>query len=451
MDFLKIVQNYKDEMVTKLKELLQIPSVRNEQDATPEAPFGKEVKRSLDYTLQLGKELGFAVENVDNVAGHIEYGEGDEILGVLTHLDVVPVGEGWTYPPFSATEIDGKIYARGAIDDKGPTISVIYALKILKDLQVVPNKKVRIIIGTDEESGWGCVKKYFAKFPMPTIGFSPDANFPLIYGEKGILSLELSGNFESDLIKTFNAGLRLNVVPDYARAIITKDLEKEYQEFLNKNQLKGEFKKIDNGYEIIMHGISAHAMHPEKGKNAGIWLAKFLTQFDYNPQLSFLANSLDDTRFRTINLNFTDPEMGDLTFNVGIIEINENKIAYKLNLRYPINWDKQTFLTKLSQLAQNNKLELKVISDNNPHYVNPNDDLVKTLHSAYIKYTNDIETPLLTIGGGTYARALQKGVAFGIVFPGRKDVVHQVDEYIIIDDLLVATAIYVQAIYDLVK
>lgn len=451
MNFLDYANQYRDEIVRKLKELLQIESVRNEETKTDEAPFGLKVKRSLDYTLQLGQELGFKVANVSNVAGHFEYGEGEEILGILCHLDVVPAGKGWTYPPFSATEVDGRIYARGAIDDKGPTISAIYALKILKDLNIKPKKKIRLILGTAEETGWECVNKYFEKYEMPAIGFSPDANFPLIYGEKGIYSLELFGDFNSLLVKSFNAGERLNVVPEYASAIITKDLSNEFNIFLKQHNLTGDFINHEDTFEVIVRGVGAHAMQPEKGVNAGVWLAKFLSKYDNNEHLNFLANSLDDTRFKTIGLNFTDPEMGDLTVNVGVINIEKNKIVIKLNLRYPINWDQEGFYNQLTKLASNAGLNVNTLSDSKPHYVDPNDDLVKTLHNAYIKYTNDTNTPLLTIGGGTYARALKKGVAFGMLFPGREDVVHQVDEYVIIDDLILATAIYAQAIYDLVN
>lgn len=451
MNFLEHVNKNKNEMIKNLRELLQLESVRIDQLDNYEAPFGEGIRKSLDYCLDLGEKFGFDVVNVDNIAGHLEYGEGEEILGILCHLDVVPAGSGWTYPPFSATEVDGRIYARGAIDDKGPTISAIYALKIIKDLGIIPNKRVRIILGTDEETSWLGIKRYLEKYEMPTIGFAPDANFPLIYAEKGIMSINLKTDFNSSLITSFTSGERLNVVPDHARAIITQDLSKEFSEFLVKNSLKGNIQKVEQGYEITLNGISAHAMQPEKGLNAGIKLAQFLSQFEENISFKFLAEKLIDTRFKTLGLNFTDSEMGDLTVNVGVIEIRNNQLHIGLNLRYPINWNKEKFIESLTTELKNSNLNIDIIRDTDVHYVDKDDEFIKTLHRAYIEYTGDDTTPLLTIGGGTYARALEKAVAFGMCFPNSEDVVHQVDEYIKIDDLITATAIYASAIYNLVK
>lgn len=451
MNFLENVNKNKDEMIKTLKELLQIESVRVDDLDNPEAPFGPGIRESLDYCLELGEKMGFKVVNVDNVAGHLEYGEGDEILGILCHLDVVPAGSGWTYPPFSATEVDGKIYARGAIDDKGPTISAIYALKIIKDLGIIPNKRIRIILGTDEETGWFCIKRYLEKYEMPTIGFAPDADFPLIYGEKGIMSINLRAEFSSELIISFESGERLNVVPDFARAIITKDLTNEFNMYLEKQKLEGEINKLSEGYELIIHGVSAHAMQPEKGVNAGLKLAEFLAKFEKHQSFKFLAEKLNDTRFKSLGLNFTDPEMGDLTVNAGVIKFKNNQLHIGLNLRYPNNWDKESFINNINKELKNNSLSFEIIRDTKVHYVDKDDDFIKTLHEAYIQYTGDDKSPLVTIGGGTYARALKKAVAFGMSFPGSEDVVHQVNEYIKIDDLITATAIYASAIYNLVK
>src|SRR5690606_19096506 len=151
---------------------------------------------------------------------HIEVGKGEEILGILCHLDVVPAGDGWKYPPFSVTIEDGKIYARGALDDKGPTLAAYYALKLLVDMGVDFKKKVRIILGTDEESGWRGLQYYLTKEKMPDLGFAPDANFPLIFGEKGIMNGMFTGRCEDNGLYQLNFGERTNVVPDKAEAIV---------------------------------------------------------------------------------------------------------------------------------------------------------------------------------------------------------------------------------------
>lgn len=180
--------------------------------------------------LKLGASFGFKTKEVDHIAGHIEFGEGEEIIGVLVHVDVVPAVGDWLYPPFSGTVADGKIYARGALDDKGPAVCALYAFKLLKDLGFKPNKRLRLIIGTDEETSWRGIKRYFEKEEMPLFGFSPDANFPLIYGEKGIMSLDLLGAGDPKLF--FKAGVRYNVVPDYAEAKIDQDVSEAFHAFL---------------------------------------------------------------------------------------------------------------------------------------------------------------------------------------------------------------------------
>lgn len=444
MKILETIKNYEQELIEDIQGLLKINSTLEEDLDNPKAPFGEGIKRSLDYVLDLGKKFGFEVKNVDNVAGHIEFGEGKELIGILCHVDVVPAVGKWKYPPYSAEISDGKIYARGAIDDKGPTICSLYAMKVLKDLGLKLNKRVRLIIGTDEETKWRCMDTYFKKEEMPDLGFSPDANFPVIYGEKGIMSIDLISNKSNDL--EFKSGVRYNVVPDEATATLNIDLGTKFKEFLEKNNFEGSF---DNSLKL--YGSSAHAMQPEKGVNAAINLCQFLNEHIDNNIIRFVSEKLTDTRFKTMGLNFSDPEMKDLTVNVAIVEVNKNGGKIGLNLRYPTNWNKEEFLKELKKQASFYALDLKVVSDQVPHYVSPEDDLVKTLHAAYVTYTNDTTTKNITIGGGTYARALKKGVAFGIMFPGREDVVHQVDEHIYIEDVIKATAIYAKAIYDLGK
>lgn len=221
MDWLKIAMSRKEELITECQQLIQIESVLDERNASETIPFGKGPFDALKWMLNKGNEYGFSTKNIDNVAGHIEMGQGEELLGILCHVDVVPAGSGWTYPPFKGEVVDGKLYGRGAIDDKGPTIASLLALKMVKDAGIKLNKRVRMIIGTDEESGFRCVDRYFEKEEMPTIGFAPDADFPLINAEKGIATLEftLINHMQADeQLISFHAGKRTNMVPDVAEA-----------------------------------------------------------------------------------------------------------------------------------------------------------------------------------------------------------------------------------------
>lgn len=446
MDFIKYANDNKENFLNDLKELLKIDTVLVEQPEVKEAPFGYNLVKALDYMLELGKKEGFVTKNIENVAGHIEYGEGEEVIGVLCHLDVVPTGDGWTYPPFVPTIVDNKIYARGSMDDKGACISSLYALKALKESGVKLNKKIRLIFGTDEETGSRGIARYLQLEKMPDLGFSPDADYPLIYGEKGILSFDLEGKVNDEIIE-FVSGDRYNVVPEVATVTLKHDYKEKYLEFLIKNNYNGEVK--DNKY--IMYGKRAHAMEPRNGVNAIIRLVEFLNTIIDDKYIKFINDNFKCSRLSTMNQNFTDPEMGDLTSNVALLNIKNGEGKCGINFRYPINWDKDKFFDTLDNISKLSNVNVKLLNDSKPHYVSKEDDLVKTLHKSYIKYTNDDKTPLMTIGGGTYARSLKKAVAFGPMMPGREDVVHQVDEYAYIDDLLISVAIFADALKELGK
>ncbi|AEH46828.1 dipeptidase PepV [Parageobacillus thermoglucosidasius] len=468
INWLEEVLKRKEELIRDTQALLRIPSVLNEEDATEEAPFGRGVYEALRFLLQRGQEEGFAVKNVDGFAGHLEIGQGDELIGVLCHVDVVPPGDGWSSDPFAAEIRDGKIYARGAIDDKGPTMAAFYAMKIVKELGLPLSKRVRMIIGTDEESEWRCVEHYFQHEEMPTMGFAPDADFPIIYAEKGIADIDLrmertetSGDSEIRL-QSFQAGRRYNMVPDFAEAVLLvhsdrqQEIARQYRQFLHDTNMNGNVVVNGNAVTLQLEGISAHAMEPENGKNAGLWLAKWLADLSQDAQAqSFIRFVTDhffsDSRGKALGIAYSDEITGDLTVNVGILSYHEQsggKIG--INIRYPVTTDIEQMKGKLERIAAQHGFVLERFGGLKPHYVDKHHVLVRTLQRVYEEQTGE-PASLLSIGGGTYARSLKAGVAFGPLFPGRPDVAHQKDEYIIIDDLLKATAIYAQAIYELAK
>ncbi len=446
MNFEKYANEHREEMLKDLEGLLRINTVLVEQPEVSEAPFGENLVKALEYVLNLGKKMGFKVKDVDHVAGHIEFGEGDEVIGILAHLDVVPAGEGWTNPPFEPTLIQDKLYARGALDDKGAVISSLYAMKAIKDAGIVLHKKIRLILGTDEETSSRGIKRYLEVEKTPDFAFSPDADFPLIYGEKGILSFDLTAQYEENNILSFTSGDRYNVVPEKA-TVVLKEKSSLYESYIKEHHYRGEM----NQNQIIMYGKRAHGMQPEKGENAALRLATFCNQIAHHPLLEFTEKYLMNDRGKDLGIDFYDPEMKELTMNVAVFDLKKEQGKIGINLRYPIHWNVKENLEKIKKLAQPYHIHLEVISDSKPHYVNPNDPEVHILHQAYIQYTQDTQTPMMTIGGGTYARSLAKAVAFGPMFPNREDVVHQVDEYILISDFLKSMAIYASAILELGK
>jgi succinyl-diaminopimelate desuccinylase len=462
------VEKRKDDLIKDAQELLKIKSVLDEENSSPEAPLGEGVKEALDFMLQLGEKDGFTAKNVGNLAGHLEFGQGDEIMGVLCHVDVVPEGDGWTSDPYGAEIRDGKIFSRGAIDDKGPTMAAYYAMKIVKELGLPLNKRVRMIIGTDEESNWRCVDHYFEHEEMPAMGFAPDADFPIIYAEKGIADYDLVSkaasiekeDFDAEVIE-FSSGRRYNMVPDFAKVSLVvqqgqTDIVQRFDEFKRDNELDGHA-VVESGKLIFeLEGVSAHGMEPDNGKNAGLYMASFLSgiNLDGNSEkfFQFVAKYLGkDSRGRELGIAFADDITGDLTINVGKLSYTKAQGGRAgLNMRYPVTTNLEKTKGILNEVLENEGLSIENFSNSNPHHVDENDFLIQTLKKVYEEQVGE-KADLISIGGGTYARSLKSGVAFGPLFPGRPDIAHQKDEYMIIEDLLRATAIYAQAIYELTK
>ncbi|MGP7818396.1 dipeptidase PepV [Niallia sp. 01092] len=468
IDWSKEVNSRKDNLIKDLQGLLQIKSVLDEENATEEAPLGVGVKQALSYLLELGKKDGFEVKNVKNLAGHVQFGTGKESLGILCHVDVVPEGDGWTSNPFAAEIRDGKIYARGALDDKGPTMAAYYAMKIVKELNLPIKKEVRMIIGTDEESEWRCVDAYFQEEKMPTMGFAPDADFPIIFAEKGIADFDIvqvreKAELEKEAlieVMSFSAGRRYNMVPDYAKAVLHSKNKQEviqrFHDYLTEQNVTGR-DMVENGELILeMDGVSAHGLEPDNGVNAGLKLAAFLAALSLDekaaPFFTILADYFtDETRGSKLGIAFHDDITGDLTINVGKLHYtNENGGRLGLSLRYPVTNNMDETKRYLDELLDRDGFSIEHYSNSKPHYVEKDSQLIKTLSKVYEEQTGE-EAALISIGGGTYARSLEKGVAFGPLFPNREDIAHQKDEYMYIEDIVKATAIYAQAIYELAK
>ncbi len=449
MDFLTYVKEHQQSIIDEVKKLCKIESVLTTYDNTSSTPFGPGIQAALEHMLSLAKKDNFVVKNIKNHAGHIELGEGKDILGILTHLDVVPAEKsGWSHLPFEPTIKDGKIYGRGTSDDKGPTIAAYFAMKFLKDLNVKFHKRVRLIMGTDEETKWRGIDEYFKTEEMPIFGFSPDATFPLIHGEKGIYTFDIQGTYADDALISFTSGERYNVVPNKAKCVLNIDLSKAFKDFLKYNNYRGEVK----GNTYIVYGKTAHAMTPNKGLNAAFILADFLNQQLDNNYIKFIHDYLDFDPFgEKLGINIKDDIMHNFTLNPGIFRYSKDEIMIGINCRYPNGFNLKTTALKIANIAK--KYNLKYIFQQNIplHFVEKDDNLIKVLMESYQKITNDTEHEPYTIGGGTFARALDKGVAFGMVMPGRKDVAHQVDEHIFIDDLIEGTAIYMEAIYALTR
>ncbi|HWQ43210.1 MAG TPA: dipeptidase PepV [Desulfosporosinus sp.] len=450
----------KQDLIAAIQACIQIKSVKDVEHAASGAPFGPGIQEALEWSLALGEKFGFTVKNVEGYAGHIEMGSGD-LLGILGHIDVVPEGDGWSVPPYSATIKDNKIFGRGALDDKGPALTALFAMKAIKDAQIPLNMRVRLILGTDEESGWADMDYYLKKEEVPQIGFAPDAEFPVIHAEKGILQLELSKSHATafpHLIR-IQGGDRANVVPDTCEVTlkgIGRDvILTKLKDFSFPEGVSGKLTSQDTAPELklIFKGVGAHGSLPQNGKNAILYTLQFLRTLplDITEQqtLEFvLARPGTGFYGEGFGIALSDEPSGKLSLNLGILELTSETIRFVIDIRYPVTYKRDDIFLPIEIIAQSEQLSINVLAHQEAHHVPQDSPLVQALLKAYADVTG-LEPFAFAIGGGTYAKAIPQGVAFGPVFPGEPEVIHCADEYISIDNLLLTTKVYAQAILNI--
>lgn len=424
--------------IKDLDRLISIPSYYTEDNSG--YPFGEPIQKALEEMLKICKELGFKTYiDPEGYYGYAEMGEGEKLLGVLGHLDVVPPGDlgKWNNDPFKPIIKDRKYYGRGSQDDKGPTLAAIYALKTLLDSGFELKYRVRFIFGTDEENLWRDMPKYVEKEEMPSIGFTPDSKFPLIYSEKGLLQCKLIGKNESGM--KFKGGDAFNSVPS---SIVVED-DKELAKILK--ELNYEFKEHDGKIEII--GKSVHAQVAEEGINA---INRYLHALEKLGRSSkagkFVEENLIGYDFaEPIFGNIEDEHSGKLKFNLGKIEFNDDEEILCIDMRIPVTYNVDDIVDMLTKKAAQYGLAYSKYDFLKSIYVPLDSELVTTLMSAYQEVTGDMVSTPIASGGATYARAINNCVAFGCVIPGSPKTEHQPNEYIIIDDMKKAMKIYMTA------
>ncbi|WP_040210198.1 dipeptidase PepV [Clostridium polynesiense] len=458
------IEELKDSLIKDTQEVLKIKSL--EEDALPGMPYGEGVGKALEKALEISKALGFKTVNLDGYVGYAEYGQGEDYIAVLGHLDVVPEGDGWKYPPYGAEIHDGKIYARGAMDDKGPIMSALYGLKAVMETGLPLSKRVRIIFGTNEETGSAEIPYYNAREKAPAAGFTPDAQFPIIYAEKGLTIFDLVKTIGTKAkrnmeIMSLKGGQRPNMVPDYCEALIATDDPANVISLLSEFKYENKqsdisYERTDEGVLLKSYGVSAHGSLPELGKNAIMQLLAFLGELpfegtDIGDFIKFCNENIGmETDGKSFGVDLEDAASGKLSFNVGNIDLKEGVITMSLNLRYPVTFKLEDMLTRLERKLLNTDIEIKNLDHQAPLYFPKEHPLIVSLQKVYKEQTG-LEPELLAIGGGTYAKEMENIVAFGPIFPGKPDLDHQANEYIEIEDLVKCAKIYGAAIYELAK
>ncbi|MEX1306960.1 MAG: dipeptidase PepV [Eubacteriales bacterium] len=450
---------YKDEMIETLTRLLRIESVLSEPE--PNRPYGKGPFDALMFMMSTAEDMDLDCVNLFGHLGYIDYGEGDDIVAVLTHIDVVPAGEGWTYPPFDGTIVDDKIYGRGSIDDKGPAIASLFALKALSDNGVILKKKVRLIFGCDEESNWSDMEYYKTHNTLPSVAFSPDANYPVINAEKGVLHLSLTKTIEKSegdgiTLQSFTCGKRPNIVPNHAECVLAGDLTKVQQAAEAFNQGKEytvTVESTDAGILVSANGLASHGSMPEDGHNAAASLVLFLNSLPLaagsaKDTLSFLAETIGQNyNGEGTALELADEVSGKLTLNIGVINISDSDVEVVLDIRYPVSFAEQDVKDKVESIFAST-FDIEVKHAIRAIHIPEDSELVKSLKEAYTEATGE-DAYCIAIGGATYARAFDNAVSFGALFPGEEHVEHGPDEYIRIDTLMKCSQITANAIMKL--
>lgn len=427
----ELLESYREEFLKDLDELLKIESVSADGAEVPQ--------QALKWMLDKAESFGLKTKNVGNIAGHAEYGDGEKICGVLTHLDVVPVNRAeWSCEPFALTRRNGRMYGRGVADDKGAALAALYCLRALKESGVRGNR-VRVIFGTSEEIGMEDMKTYFDSEPLPDLSFTPDSEYGICRAEKGILHLEVSSRSANNTSLTrFEAGTANNVVPDTAYAILDcSDYEEHNLQRLADAAGVGAFElqfTID-GLKVTSHGKAAHACEPHKGVNAAAALAMIICPVLGTDAVGDLCTFINycigkETNGRSMGIKMRDSISGELTVTLSRVHITEREAFAVLDVRYPVSFLQEVVLYQIKKVAAREGLEVAVIDSEKPLSLDENAPIVKVLREAYKNVMGE-EPELFTTGGGTYARVLGgKGVAFGPVFPGDDSRIHNSDESI---------------------
>ena len=398
-----------EDYAAQLCRWVEVPSVKGE--ATPGAPFGKDVRRMLDVAMADAKAFGYETRNFDGYACDITLpGESEEAIAVLGHLDVVPAGDNWATPPFTATRVGDQIFARGTSDDKGPALAALYAMNAIKAAGIPLKKSIRLILGCDEESDWEDMAYYCAHTEMPEVGFSPDASFPIINTEKGMIHGFFTGKLAEDglQVKQLWTGERVNVIPGESKALIAggQEVADKVAAYAEKTGLPYTAEVTADGVWVTAEGIPGHSAYPEGRRNAIGMMLVLLREMGVTGAL------------KTASLDLRCPVAADLSALTNAIRAHLPGFSV-------------------------DSLEIK-----EPHHVPADSKLVRSLLDSYTEVTGEPAAPHAT-GGGTYAKVLKQGVAYGAAFPEDEDLAHQANEYIRVSQMVKAMKIYAAALMKL--
>lgn len=442
-NFKKLAKGYEKEALLALQRFVQIPSVYDESSISEGAPYGKGVKAALSYFAKLGEDYGWKVRDVDGHAVELTIGEEGPLIGIYGHSDVVPVSGSWSQKPFGGTIKDGVLYGRGACDDKGPLLASLYAAKLLKDNGLVKGFRIKIVSGGDEERGSSCLKYYFeeGKGETPTFGFTPDANWPLIYAEKGITHATAKKDIDLSPVLAMDGGTVSNAVCD--SLLVTMKLDKAFAEFLKKKETKADVTLYPEMMIVRFKGKTAHGSTPELGESAAKHAFETIGNYYKNEALLLLSKAMEDPFGASFGGKNISKELGNTTYNFGVVKYDGKTLSVSIDFRYGEEANSKLLLQKFFDFT---KMDCVLESETAPLLYEKKSALVSTLMKAYKTETHQFFAKPLAIGGGTYAKEAKNTVAFGAEWPKHPGNMHSPDEYIYVEDFLKDIAIYARAI-----
>ena len=439
------------QMIDTLGRLIRYNSV--EGQPLPGKPFGQGPADCLAEALQIAREMGFETANMDNYCGYAEMGSGKELIGLCAHLDVVPAGDGWVTDPFTMVQKDGRLYGRGVSDDKGAVIASLYAMQLVKESGIAMNKRVRLIMGCNEETGSRCME-YYAKHGEPvTAGFTPDGNFPGIHGEKGCCHMLATSKYTN--IISMSGGFVSNAVCNRCTTKVPADTvdENKLREALAQTPLTSWIVTREADALLIeAQGVAAHASTPLLGVNAAGYTMKALQdagmQDDFvDFYMSHIGVSCDGAG---IGCKVSDA-YGALTLNNGIVKTENGKITCTIDIRFPVTLTSEKLRAMALPNLEDPKGSITIGNMTEPLFYPEDSALVQNLLKAYQDVTGDMQSRPEVIGGGTYAKSVPGIIAFGCEFPGDENHIHDANESLPIRDFQMQVDIYAQAIVNLLN
>lgn len=454
MRFRELIQRHEDELIADLQGCIRIPSVYAEDGSGH--PYGQNVHDCLTYTLGVAEKLGFAVQNMDDQLGWCEFGEGEEMVAVLGHLDVVPEGDGWSVPPYEGLVKDGRIYGRGTMDDKGPTMAALYGLLAIKESGLPLKRRIRVLFGLNEETGSADMKYYAAHGgEVPVMGFTPDGEYPVINGEKGLVTEHFACDYTSAgaiRLKELWGGTAHNIVPNHAWAELICS-KAAADDICAMTAEKITVTPTADGVRIEAEGVGAHGGTPWEGENAIGRLMQFMAALPLEGSLNQIVHLLADKigmecDGKSLGIALHDEVSGPLSVNLGVIRGNEASIEVKLNYRYPVTFTFEDCGPIVKAAFEAVGFRQTFLQHKARIYMPPESELVQRLLKVYTDCTG-LEGKPKTLGGGTYAKMMPNVLAFGPIFPGDEVREHKPDEFMELSRLLDNANILAEAMYAL--